>query len=63
MSGKSSAKRATRAATLIPCAWLRVALTTPSTCPRSLTTGPPELPGLIAASVCSHEPATALTTP
>ena len=26
---------------------------TPMTCPRTLASGPPELPGLIAASVCS----------
>ena len=35
----------------IPCASLSTAVLTPITCPALLMSGPPELPGLMAASV------------
>ena len=36
----------------IPCAGRIIAVLTPMTSPRELTSGPPELPGFSAASVC-----------
>ena len=36
----------------IPCAGRIIAVLTPMTSPRELTSGPPELPGFRAASVC-----------
>ena len=35
----------------MPCAGMMMAVLTPITSPRELTSGPPELPGLSAASV------------
>ena len=36
-----------------PCAGMIIAVLTPMTSPRDVTSGPPELPGFSAASVCS----------
>ena len=58
----------------IPCAGTMTAVLTPTTSPRELASGPPEFPGLSAASVCTRssinrpvrariERPTALTTP
>src|SRR5262245_25072535 len=51
----------------MPSALLSLALTTPTTSPCALTTGPPELPGLTGASNWSTGPSavlrSALTTP